>query len=337
MIKVSVILPVYGVADYIEKCTASLLEQTLQEMEFLFVDDHGPDNSIELVQKMIADHPRRDQFHFLRPEHNLGAGMARNYAIPHAQGEYIAFVDSDDWVEPTMFESLYEQALRYDGADLCYCQMLKDYAGKQPSEVMKNPEIVSGKLSKATKSYFLTHYVSMFSTYIYRREFVVQHSIAFPESRSADDSFFITSALVFATSMAHVDKPFYHYMIRPGSVTTTKDSTKYLKRLETFRSLMAYLKEQGAYEENKQEIDFIYLKKGYISSVFNYLYNSSEPKKATVLSIRQEMLSQVPGYASNIYYRQTTSLKVLDFMLSECTAVAIWLLPLYLKHAKPIV
>ncbi|MBQ3949113.1 MAG: glycosyltransferase family 2 protein, partial [Bacteroidales bacterium] len=91
MIKVSVILPVYGVAEYIEKCAQSLLNQTLQEMEFIFVDDHGPDNSIELVQKMIADHPRKQQFVFLKPEHNLGAGMARTYAIPKAQGEYIAF------------------------------------------------------------------------------------------------------------------------------------------------------------------------------------------------------------------------------------------------------
>ena len=88
MIKISVILPVYGVAQYIEKCTKSLLDQTLQDMEFIFVDDHGPDNSIELVQKMIENHPRKEQFVFLKPEHNLGAGMARNYAIPKAKGEF---------------------------------------------------------------------------------------------------------------------------------------------------------------------------------------------------------------------------------------------------------
>lgn len=84
MIKVSVILPVYGVSEYIEKCTRSLLAQSLEEMEFLFVDDHGPDDSIEVVRRTIAGHPREAQFRFLDPGKNLGPGLARNYAIPYA-------------------------------------------------------------------------------------------------------------------------------------------------------------------------------------------------------------------------------------------------------------
>ena len=120
--KVSVILPVYGVVKYIEKCTQSLLEQTLDDIEFIFVDDHGPDDSIEIAKRVISGHKRESQFIFLKPEHNMGAGMARNFAIPHATGEYLAFVDSDDWIEPTMFEELYNEAKKHDNADLCYCQ-----------------------------------------------------------------------------------------------------------------------------------------------------------------------------------------------------------------------
>ena len=96
MTKVSVILPVYGVADYIEACTKSLLAQTLEDVEFLFVDDHGPDNSIAILQRTIEGHPRASQFRVLTPEHNLGAGMARNFGIPEAHGEYISFIDPDD-------------------------------------------------------------------------------------------------------------------------------------------------------------------------------------------------------------------------------------------------
>lgn len=337
MVKVSVILPVYGVAQYIEKCAQSLLEQTLNEMEFIFVDDHGPDNSIDLVKQLIAGHPRENQFVFLRPEHNLGAGMARSYAIPYAKGEYLAFVDSDDWVEPTMFEELYNEAVAQGNSDLCYCQISKDYTDGQPSETLKNPDILSGPLTAESKRYFLTHFVSMFSTYIYRRQMVEEHHLHFPESRSADDSFFIISALVMAQSMAHVDKPFYHYMIRPGSVTTTKDSVKYQKRLATFRSLMAFLKESGAYEENKNEIDFIYLKKGYFSSVFNYVSNSTEPKKATVDEIRKEMLQHVPDYRRNPYYRSKMSLRLLDWMLRRCKWLALRLIPIYVRKTNQVV
>lgn len=337
MIKVSVILPVYGVAQYIEKCTQSLLDQTLQEMEFIYVDDHGPDNSIELVQRMIADHPRKEQFVFLKPEHNMGAGMARNFAIPQAKGEYVAFVDSDDWIEPTMFEELYNEAIRCGGADLCYCQAAKDYLDGQPTEILKNPAIEAGPLTPEKRRYFLTHYVSLFWTFIYRREMVERFEIRYPSSRSADDSFFVTSNLLLASSTAHVDKPFYHYLIRPGSVCTTKDSTKYQKRLDTFRSLMAFLKEKGVYEEYKNEIDFVYFKKGYLSSVFNYVYNSLEPKKETIGEIRAEMLSQVPDYASNPYIKGKLSLRTLDCLLHHFTGLALKMIPIYIKRTNQVV
>lgn len=337
MIKVSVILPVYGVAEYIEKCTQSLLEQTLQEMEFIYVDDHGPDNSIELVQKMIADHPRKSQFVFLKPEHNMGAGMARNFAIPHAKGEYVAFVDSDDWVEPTMFEELYNAAIAQGGVDLCYCQAAKDYLDGQPTEILRNPEIEPGTLTDEKRRFFLTHYVSLFWTFIYRREMLLATGIEYPETRSADDSYFVTSNLLLANSVARVDKPFYHYLIRPGSVCTTKDSTKYQKRLATFASLMKFLKDKGVYNDYKAEIDFIYLKKGYLTSVFNYVYNSLEPKKSTVAEIRAEMMRQVPDYGRNSYFRSKMSLRMLDWLLKCMPGLALKLIPVYIKRTNQVV
>lgn len=337
MIKVSVILPVYGVAEYIEKCTESLLAQTLQEMEFIFVDDHGPDNSIELVQRMIENHPRKDQFVFLKPEHNMGAGMARNFAIPQARGEYLSFIDSDDWVEPTMFEELYNEALRHDGTDLCCCQISKDYLDGQPSEILSNPDVEPGILTDDKRRYFLSHYVSLFSTFIYRREMINRHEIRFPSSRSADDSYFITCSLLMASSIAHVDKPFYHYIIRPGSVCTTNDSTKYQKRLETFSSLMAFLKEKGVYDKFHNEIDFIYIKKGYFASVFNYISNSLKPKKTTIHEIRSEMMRQVPAYKSNAYFNSKQSLRALDWMLAHTTGLAIKIIAVYVKKNNMMV
>ncbi|MBO4281805.1 MAG: glycosyltransferase [Bacteroidales bacterium] len=337
MVKVSVILPVYGVAEYIEKCTQSLLDQTLQEMEFLFVDDHGPDDSIERVQRMIAQHPRKDQFVFLKPEHNMGAGMARNFAIPQAKGEYIAFVDSDDWVEPTMFEELYNEAIAQGSVDLCYGQAAKDYLDGQPTEILRNPEVAPGALTKEKRQYFLQRYVSLFWTFLFKKEMIERHQIRYPASRSADDSYFVTAALLLAASVAHVDKPFYHYLIRPGSVCTTKDSTKFRKRLDTFRSLMAFLKEKGVYAEYKHEIDFIYFKKGYLTSVCNYVFNSLEPKKETLREIRKEMLEQVPDYARNPYLRKKCALRAMDCLLRCFPSLALRLIPVYIRKTNQVV
>ncbi len=332
MIKVSVILPVYGVAEYIVKCTQSLLNQTLQEMEFLFVDDHGPDNSIELLQQTIAGHPREKQFRVLTPDHNLGAGMARNYAIPEAKGEYIAFVDSDDWVEPDMFEHLYNRAKEQGCADLCMCQASKDYLDGTPSQILTNPEIGEGAFSYEKRAFFLTHYVSYFWTFIYKRSFIEQYSIRYPEDRSADDSFFLACALMTASSIARVDKPFYHYLIRPGSVTTTKDSVKYRKRLTVFSKLMAYAKEQEVYDGLKQELDFLYIKKGYISSLVNYVTNASEPRKEAFAEIYQALLAEVPDYKTNIYLQKSKVVQMMIHLCVSCPSLATPLLRFYAKR-----
>lgn len=332
MTKVSVILPVYGVAAYIEKCAQSLLNQTLKEVEFLFVDDHGPDNSIDLLKQTIKGHPREKQFRILKPEHNLGAGMARNFAIPEAKGEYIAFVDSDDWIEPDMFDSLYDAAKAQD-ADLCYSQEYKDYEDHSSETIiLRNPTVEPGEFTYDKKAFFLTHYVSYFTTFLFKRSFVEQHVVHFPEDRSADDSFFLACALMTADSIARVDKPLYHYLIRPGSVTTTKDSVKYKKRLIVFSKLMAYAKEQGVYDVLKQELDFLYIKKGYISSLVNYVTNALEPRKEVFAEIYQELLAEVPEYAQNTYLKRKMILRILLYICHSCPRIATQVLRYYAKR-----
>lgn len=331
MIKVSVILPVYGVAEYIVKCTESLLAQTLQEMEFLFVDDRGPDNSIELLKQTIKGHPREKQFRILTPEHNLGAGMARNFAIPEAKGEYIAFVDSDDWIEPDMFERMYNRAKDHGGTDLCMCQASKDYLDGTPSIILKNPDVTEGEFTHEKRAFFLTHYVSYFWTFIYKREIIEKYAIRYPEDRSADDSFFLACALMTAKSLARVDAPFYHYLIRPGSVCTTKDSVKYKKRLVVFSKLMAYAKQQGVYEEFQPEMDFLYIKKGYMSTLVNYVINALEPKKEVFVEVYENLQKEVPEYKQNSYLKQKMVLRVLLCICHSCPRIATYILRYYAK------
>ena len=336
MIKVSVILPVYGVADYIVKCTESLLAQTLQEMEFLFVDDLGPDDSIELLKQTIKGHPREKQFRILKPEHNLGAGMARNFAIPEAKGEYIAFVDSDDWIEPDMFESLYNRAKEQGLPDLCLCQASKDYLDGTPSEILSNPDVEEGEFTHEKRAFFLTHYVSYFWTFIYRRDLIDKYTIRYPEDRSADDSFFLACALMTAKSLARVDAPFYHYLIRPGSVCTTKDSVKYKKRLTVFSKLMACAKQMGIYDEFKPEIDFLYIKKGYLTTNVNYVINALEPRKEVFAEIYATLCKEVPDYKQNPYLKKKFVLRLLVLICHKCPSLATRLLRFYAKKYNAV-
>ena len=330
MVKVSVILPVYGVAEYIEACVQSLLAQTLDEVEFLFVDDHGPDNSIELARKAIAGHRREGQFRFLRPDHNLGAGMARNFGIPEAQGEYISFIDPDDTVEPDMLESLYNHAKDLD-ADICCCYMQKCYPDGSTGEFLVNPRVGEGSLSHEVRAFVLTRYVSLFASMIYRRSMVEENAIRFPEDRAADDSFFVSCVWMKARSIAYVDRPLYHYLIRPGSVTTTLQSDKYRKRLAVFGKLMQYAKSHGVYDEFKPEIDYMYLKKGYLSSVANHVRNSRRPSHEAFAEIYAELLRQVPDYRCNTYYRRNFLMRTLVQLLRRCPVLATIAMRWYIK------
>ena len=335
MVKVSVILPVYGVAEYIVKCTESLLAQTLNEMEFLFVDDHGPDNSIELLRQTIAGHPRENQFHVLRPEHNMGAGMARNFAIPEAKGEYIAFVDSDDSIDPQMFERLYNEAMRSD-SDLCCCQMQKYYPDGSRGEILENPHVEPGMLDHDKRAYILTHYVSLFASILFRRSLVEQYQLRFPEDRSADDSYFVSCAWMTARSVSYVDQPFYHYLIRPGSVCTTKDSDKYKKRMRVFEKLMVFAREQGVYDEYADELDYMFFKKGYIISVVNYVTNALEPRRETIREIAHRSLEQIPHYRSNPYIQQKKSLRIMDWLIRHHPRLAVIMLRQYAKRKQVV-
>ena len=120
MIKVSIIVPFYDVENYIETCLQSLVNQTLQDIEILLVNDGSKDGSEKIAKQFVENYP--DKIIYLEKE-NGGLSDARNYAIPYAKGEYIAFLDSDDYIEPNMYEEMYTKAKEED-LDYVECDFL---------------------------------------------------------------------------------------------------------------------------------------------------------------------------------------------------------------------
>ena len=107
MIKVSVIIPIYGVEQYIERCATSLFEQTLDNVEFIFVNDCTKDKSIENLKKVIEKYPKRKNYiQIINHNENFGLPTARRTGLGYVHGEYVAHCDSDDWLEPNAYETL---------------------------------------------------------------------------------------------------------------------------------------------------------------------------------------------------------------------------------------
>lgn len=125
MPKVSVIIPVYGVELYIGKCAKSLFEQSLENIEFIFVDDCTKDNSIAIIQQLLENYPnRKKQTLILHHEENLGLPKARLTGIQKATGEYIVHCDGDDWIELDMYQSMYELAIA-ENSDIVICDYFR--------------------------------------------------------------------------------------------------------------------------------------------------------------------------------------------------------------------
>ena len=127
MPKVSIIVPVYNVEKYIEKCLESLVNQTLEDIEIIVVNDGTKDNSKEKILQYIEKYPQK--IVYLEKE-NGGLSDARNYGLPVAKGEYIAFLDSDDYIEKNMYEEMYKKA-KEENSDMVECDFLWEYLNSE--------------------------------------------------------------------------------------------------------------------------------------------------------------------------------------------------------------
>ena len=126
MVKVSVIIPVYGVEKYIERCAKSLFEQTLHDIEYLFIDDCSPDNSIKILESLLDSYPsRKANTRILKMSTNSGQAAVRMRGMKEATGEYLIHCDSDDWVDHQMYEKMYNYAKSND-YDMVWCDYYRN-------------------------------------------------------------------------------------------------------------------------------------------------------------------------------------------------------------------
>lgn len=270
--KVSVIIPVYNAAPYIADTLQSLLHQTMSDFEVLLVDDHGTDDSIAVAKSIVGEDSR---FRFLQTPVNAGPGVARNVGIESAQGEYIAFLDSDDLWEPDFLASLYQSATE-DGSqkDLCYCQ-LRYQGGSREGEIHRNPVVENGAFTPDKKKHFLSKFVTFSVCFLFRRDFLLANDLRFPANRNSEDTNFLTRCLLLAETIACVDTPLYIYIIRSGSLTTGHNSRRYRERLEAVNALMhefCQLKKDARYQHLRLGqytlvMWWIWFKKGFAQAI----------------------------------------------------------------------
>lgn len=209
MHKISVIIPIYKVRNFIEGCVCSLFEQTLKDIEYIFVDDASPDDSIDILMSCIERYPeRKNQVRVMIHEQNQGLPAARNTGLAVATGEYVFHCDSDDFVEKEMFEEIYKAAEEKD-ADMVYCDFYLSFEKNERYMSCPSYETASDMLKFGLLGGNMKYNVW---NKLVRRSLYTDNSITFPAGHAMGEDMTMIKLAACANCVAYVPKAFYHYV-----------------------------------------------------------------------------------------------------------------------------
>ena len=268
MPKVSVIVPVYNVEKYLERCINSLVNQTLQDIEIILVDDGSTDSSKIIIEKYLNLHREKIKYYY---KENGGLSSARNYGIPYAKGEYIAFLDSDDYIEPTMYEEMYNVAKK-ENSDMVECDFIWEYPDKQKYDC--------GQIYNSKKEALEKARVVAWNKLI-KRDILEKEKIEFPFGLRYEDVEFFYKLVPSLNKISFVKSYFIHYVQRDNSIVNTQNS-KTMDIFKVLDNVIEYYKKNNYYEEYKDQLEYTYTRLLLCSSLKRMckIDNKEERKKA---------------------------------------------------------
>jgi len=272
MAKVSVIVPVFNARDTLSACLDSLVEQTMDDIEIIIVDDRSDDDSIRILEQYLNAYKGDKRFTVIQTSERKGPGNARNAGLECAEGEYVAFVDSDDFVEPDFCEALWSAA-EENQADLVSSNIVYEYPGRI-SKVRHNAHLTPGVLSSSEKKRLLRKGARFFSTYLYRKEMLDKNGIRFPETSIAENSSLLACSILCAERAVSVDKALYHYLIYEYSASRKKDRSRFRQRLDSFNYLSTFAREHGFHKSYSTALRIFSFKNGTLSAIADFLRNN---------------------------------------------------------------
>lgn len=226
MYKVSVVVPIYNVENYIVRCAESLFNQTLDDIQFIFVDDASPDRSVLLLEQTIERFPQR-KAHTIILHHtrNRGLPTARATGVAHVEAPFVAHCDSDDYVDPTMYEKLYECAVQND-SDIVICGR-KDHSIDGRENNIFNKPLMEG-------SYVYNFLYGRISPYVWTRltKTGIYRRVKFPTENFLEDWVQTVQLLTYASRITFIDDCLYHYVRNPFSITNEMNQNVVTKKMQ---------------------------------------------------------------------------------------------------------
>lgn len=297
MPKVSVVVPFYNVGQYIEKCLESLVNQTLEDIEIILVNDGSQDNSYQKVKEYQQKYPHKIKC-YEKP--NGGLGDARNFGINYATGEYIAFLDSDDYIESTMYEEMYQMA-KQENADMVECDFWWEYSKKKREDIGTEYLNQKDMMEKAR----VVAWNKLIKTEIYQKHLEARFSVGL---RYEDVEGFY-KILPYINKVAYVRKCFIHYIQRQGSISNTQNKRNE-DIFQVLDNVIDYYKRNNLCDEFKEQLEYIYTRYLLCSSFLRIVKIKDKDIKKELLDKTWENLnSKFPNWKKNKILNKHKSMK----------------------------
>lgn len=250
--KVSILIPIYKAEKYFAECLSSVFGQTYDAIEYVFVNDATPDNSMDVLRQVVKSYPHRESsIVIVENEQNCGVAYTRNLLIEHATGDYVYFVDSDDIIERDAIETFVNVA-EEEAADIVRCNYSKYYGGQSYPVIRKlmgaNENLLAHCLSN---DYGMESLCFLFI----RRTLFTKYHLRFPENINGCEDFLMTVKLFYYTNkVIDTHKPLYYYRLDNNLSITHQEQTFRTHTLKAVEEIAFFLKEKGLYEQYKEQV-----------------------------------------------------------------------------------
>ena len=308
--KISIIIPCYNVDKYIDRCINSLVAQTLgiDALQLILVDDASPDNCGKMCDEYAACHANVKVIH----KENGGLSSARNAGLDIAQGEYIVFIDSDDFIRECYLEDLVKLAQQYH-ADLVACHFRKSekfsgWEDKDEIVVYRGEEVIDHR-------YVNDVVMTVAWNKLYHRKFFEEYGLRYPNGKIHEDNFLTPQILYWAKCMVITGKSLYFYRVREDSIVTGAFSEKRLDKLESMEYYLDFYQRIAKQDLYYRELD------GYFRNLMSfYVLMSKADKKrydAKIQEVRQKLYQQFCSHFMDGRLKLKLRLKVMLFLLKN--------------------
>ncbi len=273
-IYISIIVPCYNVGRYLDQCLNSLVNQTmgLEHLQIILIDDASTDRTFKKMQEWKEKYP--EEIIIVSYKNNMRQGGARNVGIALAEGEYIGFVDSDDWVELDMFETLYSRTkdFKYDmvrGKHI-YDKVRRpiDTSKYTVTDICYNFEQKGGFYITDTPNVGVNGNLGGIWSAIYKRSIIVENDVYFPENITYEDNYWASILSLYIKNLCIVDKIVYNYFYNLHSTVTSKNSLHHLDRLNAEILKVEEYKKRGAFLVLHDELEWQFIQYFYLNTLY---------------------------------------------------------------------